>query len=644
MLRSLSRFLAAAGAAAFLLLPGGCPLEPGDPNGDGGQTARLVAFDSENDLLTYFRQQARVRTSRSDLAIFGDAGPAVEPAGTPGPGSDESGDDFTGTNIQEEGVDESDVVKTDGTHLFVARGNTVRVVAAVPRTELREIGRVTVEHEVESMYLSGSRLLVISRELTFGGGGPEILIWPPFYQSTATIVTEVDVSDPAAPAVVRSVEFDGTLASSRLIDDRLILVLTIAPTLPEPTTQITLASMSLDEVLPKRQAAGSEPQDLVPWDRWLRPTSPDGYFMTAVLTLDAADIENVIASVGVMANAGTIYASREAIYLTDSGYDEENGFRASTSIHKLAFDENGAARYTASGGVPGRLLNQFSLGEHDGYLRVATHVSDDAAISADGVAVSARADSPVTSQSLADPNLPWNAVYVLGESASELSAVGSLEGLAPGERIYSARFLGERGFLVTFRQVDPLFALDLSDATAPRAMGELKIPGYSDYLHPLGTQRLIGIGRSIDSSGGFVRPDALQLSLFDVADLTNPTLIEQEEVGGMGSYSDVSYTHKAFAMLESRSLLALPATLNVNGSNDFFFEPAFSGVLCFEVDPAAGFTEIGRLEAVEELESFYTVWRRAVLIGEDIYVVTLDGVRAASTTDFANSIALEFTD
>ena len=463
------------------------------------------------------------------------------------------------------------------------------------------------------------------------------------------------------PTLVKEVTLDGTRVSSRLVNDRLIVVLTVVPDLPSNPTPLTISIMTLDDVMPKMRS-GDDAADAVPWDRWLRPESPDGYNMTMVMTLDAADIENVIESVAVLANAGTIYASPEALYLTDADYDPDDNYREVTAIHKLTFGEDGAARYTASGAIPGRLLNQFSLGEYDGYLRAATHVSnfgdfpmgmngEDIAVAVSS-ASSGSSDADVavddaTAQSITSED--YNAVYVLGESDAELAVVGLVDGIAPGEDIHSARFMGERGFLVTFEKVDPLFVLDLTDPENPQVVGELEVPGYSDYLHPLGDNYLIGIGNSVVSSGfGGVWWNKLQLSLFDVSDLTNPTLVQQLEVGGFRSWSDVRDTHKAFTLIEreGQTLLALPSHLTPDETtSEIWADYSFNGALCYTVDPDCGFTELGRLESVAGDQATYgwwTDWQRAAFIGDVLYTLSADGVRGAAISDFETTYTVTF--
>jgi uncharacterized secreted protein with C-terminal beta-propeller domain len=622
-----------------ILLLAGCPFNgpqsPADP--------KLVPFASESDLLDYFNDRTAAATRQRNLETVADSGGA--------PGDDQAtGDEaFSTTNLQEMGVDESDVLKSDGTYFYIAADTAVRVVRAAPVAELAAVASLDLGDRVDALYLLPSENLLLALSTAYGGWGlerPEILSWPPYYTRSTSTVHQIDISDPAAPAVVRSVELDGVIADSRLIGTRLTLILTVLPDLPEPNQAV-----ELEDVMPQIRSETSA-ATVANWDQWLRPANPDGYAMTAVITLNATDIDNSLGSTVVLANAGTIYASTESLYLTDTDYNVAADLREQTIIHKFTFDDDGVANYVASGQVPGRLLNQFSLDEQDGILRVATHVAAwsvgifgepagvDVAVAAAPGADGGAADDTAQASNPTTP--PYNAVFTLAEAGEDLEIQGSVLGIAPGERIYSARFLVDHGFLVTFRQIDPLFVLDLADPASPQVVGELKVPGYSDYLHPLGTDRLIGVGRSADD--GF--PDALQISLFDVSDWTAPTAITQETIGGYGSYADASYTHKAFTLIErgGETLLALPAVVT-SETNPFISDDAFRGVLCFTVDSDTGFAEMGRLATLDAGETWWLEhWRRAAFIGDQLYTVTPTGVRTAPLDDLTSDATVSLTD
>jgi uncharacterized secreted protein with C-terminal beta-propeller domain len=670
------------GAVTVFLALGGCPWSSTPADTEEGQPA-LRRFASGDELLNFFKDQAieRQRQNGGLSRLFGGAAAAPQAEDTAGGGATNGGDQdgestsFSTTNLQEEGVDESDVVKSDGAHFYIAKGRTLRIVRAVPSTDMEEVASVELDAYIDSIYLFGSKVLVLGQKYSaadYPSGGPEVLIWPPYYASTTVLVAEVDVTDPGDPTVTGENELDGSLVSSRLTNGRLIVVLTVVPPLPENPTPLTIGLMSLDQVLPKMRMTGREEAPMVPVENWYRPASPDGYFTTAVVTLDAADVESVVGSVAIMANAGTIYASTEALYVTDSEYTPENQYRERTAVHKLAFNDQGVAEYVASGRVPGRLLNQFSLGEYEGYLRLATHVSDlglflgEGSAPGGGVAVSDAAaptaadraqgqngedtgDEPQTDTVDAQPlaaavTEPYNAVYVLGETDGNLDVVGKIENIAPGEQLYAARFMGTRGFLVTFVQIDPLFVLDLSEPTKPAVAGQLKIPGYSDYLHPFGENLLIGVGRSTrETPWGGVVPDAVQLSLFDVSNLSHPTLIDQVEAGGYGSSTDVSYTHKAFTFLPDQGLLAIPGQLMSDTYDPFYgYLPEFDGAICFRVEPT-GFTELGRVASVVYEDYWWPEWRRAAFIDDVLYAITPAGVRAADLDHFDQPTDLVLT-
>lgn len=615
--------------AGMLLIIPSCSSSPPKTPGP----AKLVPFSSPEELLDYFREQASDLNRRGGPLLFGGQfnWPSAPGAGDAA-GSAEGSESFTTTNLQEPGVDESDLVKCDGTYLYIAKADSLRIVRATPRSEMAEIGRLDLDVHIHSMYLLDSKVILLGQRHSYGPpGGIEILMWPPYYPASELTVYEVDVADPTVPQITGQIELDGSLVTSRLTNGRLIVVMTSVPELPENPTRTNIADMTLEEVLPGARWSGGE-GIAVDYSDVFHPVVPNGFYLLTVVTLDAHDVETMVASTAVMASAGTIYASPQALYLTDTDYDPDDHYRAFTAVHKLAFDSQGAAKYTASGSVPGRLLNQFSLGEYEGYLRLATHVSDPGF------------SGPFNSI-LATPPEPYNAVYVLAEAADKLEVVGSIEDIAPGEQIYAARFLGKRGFLVTFEQIDPLFVIDLGDPQHPQVLGMLEIPGYSDYLHLFDEDHLIGVGRSVrPAPWGGVLPDAVQLSLFDVADWAHPALVQQVEIGGPNSISDVSFTHKAFTLLAEEGLLAIPAQLQEDSSEALDYLPEFVGVLCFHVDPTAGFADLGRLECVNGDPFGYFEWRRGAFIGDGLYAVSPAGVRAAPLADLTDDIAITLDD
>ncbi len=629
-------------ASLGLLLLGGCPGLPGA--GEKG-AASLRRFRSADELLSYFKSQARAQLRRQapgwfDVPVIA-FGPGPSAGGIGETAGESGGVSFSTTNLQEPGVDESDVFKSDGTYFYIARGRTLRVVRAIPAAALAQVGALEFDSLIAALYLTGdNRLIALGQKGPQAGGDARIMIWPPYFVGASTVVYSVNIANPAAPRLVARNELDGSLVSSRLTGGRLIVVLTIAPQLPADPTPWAITALTLDDILPRQRPAGA-PRPLVPPENWYRPDTPDGYYATAIVTLNAADITQTVGAVAVLAAAETIYASTQAVYLTDSTQADDGTRRTRTKLHKFRFNADGVAEYVASGTVPGRPLNQFSLSEFEGHLRLATHI-EPVFVGRIGTGFAEPPTAGATARAAAD-DAPHNAVYVLREEAGELVIRGRVEGIAPNERLYAARFLGPRGYLVTFLQIDPLFVLDLSDPAAPALIGELKVPGFSDYLHPLGANRLIGVGRTVKSLGNVAVVNAVQLSLFDTTDPGNPTLVQQLELGGSGSWTDVSYTHKAFTFLPESSesgLLALPVWLQAGtagpGPAGAGSSPGFEGIVCYRVTPS-GFSELGRVPAVRssQVMNSWNPWQRGAFIGDTVFAITPAGVTAASGNPFS---------
>ena len=388
-----------------------------------------------------------------------------------------------------------------------------------------------------------------------------------------------------------------------------------------------------------------------------RPIDPDGYGIVTVVTLDVDHPEAPFTSTSITADAGTIYASKDALYITDTNYDFTSyTSRIDTAVHKLVFTDTGT-QYAASGIVPGRPLNQYSLGEFNGFLRIATHIdptyefliapqpaappsngpTPDDTVSSSGGTGSASSTAVAVSQTSGDVN----GVYVLGENVGKasLDIVGRVENIAQGEQIYAARFVGDRGFLVTFRRVDPLFALDLSDPENPFVAGKLKVPGYSDHIQLLDENHLLTIGKDAQDTGSFAWVEGVQISIFDVTDLANPALLHKETIGGRGTSSEANYNPKAFNYFAARNALAFPIDVYAGqtkgpeiGMHDF------SGLYVYRITLANGFEFLGRIASDGGNDKngcflSYYGFTRGVFIGENVYSVTQRGVKTAALSN-----------
>src|SRR3989344_1143030 len=328
-------------------------------------------------------------------------------------------------------------------------------------------------------------------------------------------------------------------------------------------------------------------------------------------------------------------------------------------VHRIEIN-NGDINYIGSGEVPGTPLNQFSMDESNGYFRIATTTTNFALFArpigvvtsgsgSSGVAVAdpgqtapgSEPDVTGPDQPVEKPVVPtqpstFNNVYVLDSS---MSVVGRLENLAPGERIYSARFVGDRAYLVTFVRMDPLFVIDLSNPTAPSVLGELKIPGVSDYLHPYDATHIIGVGQNSQDIDGRVAFKGLKISLFDVSDVGNPQEIAKYELGGRGTYSEAFNDHKAFLFSLSKNLLVIPVSLYEDNGQSWG-DLAWQGAYRVGMDPT-GTSVKGRVTHANSTDIWMNQIRRSLYIDNVLYTVSDGKIKANALGDFADISAVD---
>lgn len=500
-------------------------------------TAGPSTFESRDELAA-FLEARDARGERHHGGAVADMALSSASAADAAPGgSSDAASDHSETNVQVEGVDEADFVKSDGQHIYVVTGDRVRVVRAYPPSQAHVVGDVPLpDGRPEGLYLDGDRLVVMGASddpppfvegetVILDGDGPR----RPGPSLPSTYVRVVDVTDPADPTVERDVTVHGRLHDSRMIDDHVYVVLDVPLRFDDDDEPVVPVVNPGQEGFPE-----------------IHHFDGDGrvYQYTNVLSVPVRGEEPVDNEAYLLERATNLYASQTNLYLatphstSDDGPAEPWARAEATLIHKLALDD-GSVSYQASGQVPGRILNQFSMDEHDGHLRVATTVGH-------------------VSRSLRGGEVSsTNNVYILD---GEMKTVGELEGVAPNERIYSARFMGDRAYLVTFKKVDPFFVLDLSDPTAPEVLGELKLPGYSDYLHPFGEDHVIGIGKDTveAESGDFAWYQGVRVNLFDASDVEDPELLDAMVLGDRGSESEVLRDHKAFLLDRERGFMAFP--------------------------------------------------------------------------------------
>jgi len=556
--------------------------------------------------------------------VQADSAPAT--AGAPAPsvaadGGREAAPAFSGTNIQEAGVDELDIIKTDGRRIVAIANEQLLVIDATgPAPVLR--GRLALPGFGHQLLVRGDTALVTA-SVSSGAPGLRSSISTPEGPSS-TQLSEISLANPAAPAVRRSLTLRGALVDARLTGGTARVVITSPPQRVEPDAveKAGLRTWVPKTVLRSRISGRKFTRGVVPCDDVRRPKAFSGLDLLSVLTFD---LDRGLFSVdrdAILAGAQTVYASPDSLYVASRAYSRavETGTGVPegtrTQIHR--YDARGTENttYRATGEVPGFVLNQYSMSEHQDRLRVAT--TSEPMWFPDG-------DQAQDSESR---------VTVLKEDAGRLNAVGSVGGLGKGERIFAVRFLGDRGYVVTFRQTDPLYTLDLSDPTAPKVRGELKILGYSAYLHPVGEDRLLGVGQDATAAG---RTTGAQLSLFDVSDAAAPKRVAQASLGS-GSSTQAEFDPHAFLFWNLTRLTVVPLERYSSSETD----PGFAGAVGFRVG-ANTLSEVGRLShpapvAAEPPRS--PPIGRSLVIGSRLYTLSYDGLL---TADLDDMVPLGFT-
>ena len=519
-------------------------------------------------------------------------------------GARDDSKDFSNTNEQVEGINEADIVKTDGTYIYVATRDSVKIYRANDgRPVLTDSMEVMLDKETgeyiefTELYLDEGKLVVLGRKGAMGNWirpMPEPMPMEdvmvdsimPFYGEEYVYLGVYEIDQEGKMNLVKELELEGGLLSSRKKDEHVYLVVNkyLSYYGPYPDKPIPLFRDS---------TIGTEYRE-IPVDSILYHP---GRRMSNYLLVAAVDIMDEKESANVEAYLGSgseVYMSENALYV--SGNDYNSFWGTVTNITRFTVDGTRIA-YSGGGMVQGSLLNQFSMDEYDGNLRVAT--------------TEWRGDS-------------LNSVYILDRNMDQ---IGSIENLAPGERIFSARFMGDIGYVVTFRQVDPLFVLDLSDPENPKVTGELKVPGFSNYLHPISQDILLGIGQDVDEETGIQQ--GIKLSLFDVSDSGKPREIKNLTLGDTGSYAEVLHNHKALMLKPEEELIAFDATLNTYSGK--LAREAFNGLVVVKASKA------GDLQLVVEIsnEGIYGQnVKRPVYIGDILYYVMDDQIRAFHMDDF----------
>lgn len=570
--------------------------------------------------------------------------------------------DYSKTNVQVEGVDEADIVKTDGSYIYQVNGNRVIIAKAYPAGEMKIIKSLNFSETdflPNEMYVDDRYLIIIgqtSKYRDYPAAKPlnetsakiRSDIYPPSYRSELVKAIIYDIRDKSNINQARVLELDGRYVSSRKIGQSFYLAAN------RNIYYYTQKEIENPRPIYLDTAVSNEFIEIdYPAIQCFPGLAEPNYLIVAGINLDnlkeKADINTFLGS------GENIYASTKNLYVAvaDHQYgimEDKPGLlpqsipvdRSFTKVYKFAL-HNGKITYTCQGEAPGAILNQFSMDEHNGYFRIATTTGD------------IWRTGEYTSK---------NNVYILDDG---MKITGKLENIAPGEKIYSVRFAGNRCYLVTFKTVDPFFVIDLTEPDRPEILGALKIPGYSNYLHPYDENHIIGFGKDTielgqkdangNITGGTAFYTGMKMAVFDVTDVKNPVEMFSEKIGDRGTDSELLYNHKALLFSKENNLLAFPVSvMKIKGSETqesgfpSYGEFAFQGAYVYHLDLAGGFSLKGQITHLSDQDymkagnSWYDSEKninRILYIKDVLYTLSGKYIKANSLDNLAEIRTLE---
>jgi uncharacterized secreted protein with C-terminal beta-propeller domain len=650
----------------------------------------LKKFSSKTELLEFLKDAASnanyvsaysggIRSTMMVEAAVSDFSEASA-LGTPAAKSSTAGgaEDYSQTNVQVKGVDEADIVKNDNKYIYTLTGNNLVIIDAYPAEDADILSETEIKGTTRNMFINDDRLIIftLTNDQTPVFAEYDFAPRPRYTSKTHALI--YDISDRANPTQIKDYNLNGNYYESRMIGNYVYFIVNEnvyyynnvidMPVIRESSEKIispeiyyfdnpennynfnTIASFNIksdDSISAKTFMMGysnnlyvSRNNIYITYQKNLPYTyykeHNEDRFYKVVVPLLPLDIQNKINSIrnnieltsyekwdtisSILEDMYNTMEEKEKLTLIEkienaiTDYEAKiEAERRKTVIHKIKIDD-GYIDYDIKGEVHGYLLNQFSMDEHAGYFRVATTTY-----------IYTRRD-----------NTMYNNVYILDEN---LEQVGKIEDIAPEERIYSTRFLGDRLYMVTFKRVDPLFVIDLSNPSNPEILGELKIPGYSDYLHPYDENHIIGIGKETESNQwGGISTKGVKLALFDVSDVTNPTQIDTYEIGQSGTDSEALNEHKAFLFDKEKNLLVIP----VREMKDRYFDnklgyyrnKIWQGAYVFGLTPEDGFEVKGTIthEDDEEDTNYYyygspSAVRRSLYMDNTLYTISAKKIK-----------------
>ena len=560
-----------------------------------GEDSRVIGIENGIDMNDIaIAVEPEMSMSPSPGEVDSDSAADVK-SKAPAPADSPEGTDYSTTNVQVQGVDEGDIVKTDGQYIYhVNRERVVITKVDVPE-DMKVVSTLEFTQDnlrPRELYLHDERLIVIGSSAAafpiriMDDGVQREIYRAPTYSRDSVKVLIYDMSDRKSLKLLRELELEGGYVSSRKVDSALYLISNDRLDYYHVKNKEMNITPSYRDTALKDDYVNIDYRSI----RYFPSARCNNYMIVAGIDVSGNEPADVSSYLGAGNN---VYASTENLYTAVSGYSsplvgltsDKAVRQEATQIYKFAM-KDAKLTYLCRGEVPGRILNQFSMDENKDYFRIATTKGN------------------IWST---DDRISKNCLYVLD---SMLSITGRIEDMAPGETIYSVRFMGDRAYVVTFKTVDPLFVIDLKNPKKPTVLGALKIPGYSDYLHPYDENHLIGFGKDTIEIKGQAYYLGMKVALFDVSDVSNPIQKFSEIIGDRGTDSELLSNHKALLFSREKNLLAFPVTLmeikdsSVKAKQDSlqYGQFTFQGALVYHLDLEKGFKQRGRITHLTEEE------------------------------------------
>ena len=539
--------------------------------------------------------------------------------------TNEVANDYSKTNTQVQGVDEADIVKTDGTYIYYLTNEKLTIINTENASQMKEMSTIKFDETFtpEEIFLNNDKIIVIGKRYEYDKterkiGIDEDYLYPNYMDKTYTSAKLYNVKDKINPTLERTVEVEGDYLTARMIGSNVYIASNKYMYYAYICNTYKSTELNEDDFKPHYlDTATSNETKSINFDCiYYIPEFED----TNYLNIVAFNItNNQEANVESYLGAGEeIYASKENLYVTKTKYDYERKNKTSITTEIYKFNLNNAnCTFAKAGDVPGSVLNQFSMDECNGYFRIAT-----------------------TDSTSWNSESNTNNLYVLNEN---LETIGKIEGLAKGERIYSVRFMGNRAYMVTFVETDPLFVIDLSNPTTPTVLGELKIPGYSKYLHPYDETHLIGIGEDTEvvnyGYGDRVVTNGMKMAMFDVTDPNNPQELYNVKIGEKGTYSELLYNHKALLFSKEKNIIAFPISITEND-----YKVTFQGAIVYGVSLEKGFelkTKISN--SATDYDRYYSRNRveRIIYIKDTLFTLSNGLIKAVDLNTFETKGSIE---